>query len=73
MCDILAYYLSGANSANASGGCGYCGGVARGEDLRARYDRDRDPPAHVVGARYTHSSARASGPATKLHGLLDKG
>ena len=50
-----------------------CGGVARGEDLRARYDRDRDPPAHAVGARYTHSSARASGPATKLHGLLDKG
>ena len=45
-----------SGSAHASGGCGYYGGATGGEDLRARHDRDRDPPAHAIGARYTRSS-----------------
>ena len=44
-----------SGSAHASGGCGYYGGATGGEDLRARHDRDRDPPAHAIGARYTRS------------------
>ena len=54
------------SSAHASGGCGYYGGATGGEDLRARHDRDRDPPAHAIGARYTRSSLHR-------HSLLDKG